>query len=1086
MEPGGVVQQFANQSRVRLRGDRAWRGFAPHAKGVAMKLSTRMALAMVALVLLTAAALGLLTYRNIVTLILPRALDRMETHARLTAKVLEASLRGARTDAIGFQASIGVHNLMTAHLGSTPDAMNAAEVESRTRLGLRFAAELASRPEYLRLRVIGVDDGGRELVRVDRSGPGGAIRVLPDAELKRQGDQDYFKNTVALPANEVFVSRVALNGESGVIETPPIPTFRTAAPIAGPDGKPLGIVVINIDLRPAIGTVRDSVSGDSQVYLVNDSGDYLVHPDRSREFGFERGKTDRIQDDFPDLAENLAKPDPQPQLMEDRAGKRFGIGWESLQLAGGPRVTVIEANPYDTLMRAQAVVSRSTLVGGIAAMFCAMLAAVILARSLTRPLVEITKAIDGFSRGESVTVPSSGSLEIDILAAAFTRMMDEARRKAAALNEEVEERRHIDEVLNNTIANMVDPVLVADSQGKIIIANLAARKLFGVGSGVGSRNIARSLDTFHPDGVAPFPIEQTALVRALSGEAVDDLELVVQPRGPSSKSHLVANGRPVRNETGEIQGAVVVYHDVTQNKKTQEALRESEQMARAIIETALDAFIQIDLIGAISEWSPHAEAMFGLSRGEVIGQNLASLIFAPDSREEYRKGYARFIDEASRGGPGHRFEIEAVRKDGVPIQIEVAMTALHRDSGIVTNAFMRDLTDKKASEEQLRQAQKMESIGQLTGGIAHDFNNMLTVITGTIDILADAVADQPQNAAIVKLISQAADRGAALTGHLLAFARKQPLQPHQADVNALLADLKKLLQPTLGEQIEIDTVLQDAIWPTFVDRGQLSSALVNLAVNARDAMPDGGRLTLETCNVVLDCNFANRVGGIEPGNYVMIAVSDTGSGIPEAIRDKVFDPFFTTKEIGKGTGLGLSMVYGFIKQSGGHVTVYSDVGRGTTIRIYLPRSEEEAEPEWISPTTDQSGGGNETILVVEDDAMLRSYVTTQLDSLGYATLTAANAAEALAISDGGAKFDLLFTDITMPGRMNGRQLGVEMAKRRPALKVLFTSGYSEYTAADPDILLLAKPYRKSELARMIRLALASDDMPQPEKRHASL
>jgi PAS domain S-box-containing protein len=1051
-----------------------------------MKLSTRMALAMVALVLLTATTLGLLTYRNLVALILPRALDRMETHARLTAMVLEASLREARVDAIGFQASIGVHNLMMAHLESAPGAMNPAEIEWRRRLGLRFTDELIGKPDYLKFRVIGADDGGRELVRVDRSGPGGTIRVVPDAELRRRGDQAYFKSTLALPANDVFVSNVELMRESGVIQTPQVPTFRTAAPITGPDGTPLGIVVINIDLRPAIGRVRDSVVGDAQVYVVNDAGDYLVHPDRNREFGFERGKPDRIQDDFPEFAEILLKPDAQPRVMEERAGRRFGVGWESVQLAGGPRVTVIKATPYATLMRAPTAVSNSTLVGGIAAMFGAMLAAVVLARSLTRPLVEITKAIDGFSRGETVTVPSSGSLEIDILAAAFTRMMEEARRKAAALNEEVEDRRHIDEVLNNTITNMVDPVLVADAQGKIIIANLAAQKLFGVGSGVGTRNIARSLDKFHPEGVTPFPIEQTALVRALSGEAVDDLELIVQPKGAANRSHLVANGRPVRNEVGEIQGAVVVYHDITQNKKTQEALRESEQMARAIIETALDAFIQIDLIGAITEWSPHAEAMFGSTRSEVIGKNLASLIFAPDSREEYRKGYARFIDEAARGGPGHRFEIEAIRKDGVPIQIEVAMTALHRDSGIVTNAFMRDLTDKKASEEQLRQAQKMESIGQLTGGIAHDFNNMLTVITGTIDILADAVADQPQNAAIVKLISQAADRGAALTGHLLAFARKQPLQPHQADANVLLADLKNLLQPTLGEQIEIETVLQDAVWPTFVDRGQLSSALVNLAVNARDAMPDGGKLTLETCNVVLDCNFANRVGGIEPGNYVMIAVSDTGGGIPEAIRDKVFDPFFTTKEVGKGTGLGLSMVYGFIKQSGGHVTVYSDVGRGTTIRIYLPRSEAGAEPEWISPTTDESGGGNETILIVEDDAMLRSYVTTQLDSLGYTTLTAANAAEALAISDGGAAFDLLFTDITMPGRMNGRQLGVEMAKRRSELKVLFTSGYSENAAADPDILLLAKPYRKSELARMIRLALASDDTSQPEKRRAAV
>jgi PAS domain S-box-containing protein len=1051
-----------------------------------MKLSTRMALAMVALVLLTAVTLGLLTYSNIVALILPRALDRLETHARLTAMVLEASLRGARADAIGFQAAIGVHNLMTAHLEGSPAAPNAAESEWRRRLGLRFAAELAGKPDYLEFRVIGVDDGGRELVRVDRSGPGGTIRMVPQAELQRQGDQDYFKKTLALPANEIFVSSIDLNRESGGIETPPIPTFRTAAPIAGPDGTTLGIVVINVDLRPAIARLRNGVVGNTRVYVVNETGDYLVHPDRTREFGFERGKPDRIQDDFPDFAEFLLKPDAQPQLVEDRSGQRFGIGWESVRLAGGPGVTVIEANPYATLTSAQTAVSYSILSGGLAAVFCAMLAAVLLARSLTRPLVEIAKAVDGFSRGETVTVPSSGSLEIDMLATAFTRVMDEARRKAAALNEEVEERRRIDEVLNNTITNIVDPVLVADTHGKIIISNPAARKLFGIVAGVLIRDVNRLFDRYYPDGVTPYPIKDSAIKRAIGGEAVDNFEIVAQPKGSLNRFHLVANGRPLRNEAGEIQGAVIVYHDITQKRKTEEALRDSERMARAIIETALDAFIQIDLIGAITEWSPHAEAMFGLSRGEVLGLNLASLIFAPKSREEYRMGYARFIDEASRGGPGHRFEIEAIRKDGTPIQIEVAMTALYRDSGIVTNAFMRDLTEKKASEEQLRQAQKMESIGQLTGGIAHDFNNMLTVITGTIDILADAVADQPQNAAIVKLISQAADRGAALTGHLLAFARKQPLQPHQTDPNAMLADLKNLLQPTLGEQIEIETMLQGGVWPTFVDRGQLSSALVNLAVNARDAMPDGGKLTLETCNVVLDYNFVNRVGGIEPGNYVMIAVSDTGSGIPEAILDKVFDPFFTTKDVGKGTGLGLSMVYGFIKQSGGHVTVYSDVGRGTTIRIYLPRSEAaaEPEPESISPTADESGGGKETILIVEDDAMLRSYVNTQLDSLGYKTLTAANAAEALAISDGGAAFDLLFTDITMPGRMNGRQLGVEMARRRSSLKVLFTSGYSENAADDPDILLLAKPYRKSELARMVRLALASNDTAPQQRRHA--
>ena len=1066
-----------------------------------MKLSTRLALAMVALVLLTTAVLGFLTYRNILTLILPRALDRMETHARLTAMVLEASLRGVRADAIGFLAASGIHNLMMSH---TLKARRPSNARSRNRAANRLDGrpfsrpELASKPDYLEFRVIGIGDGGRELVRVDRSGPGGNdLAWCRTPSCGARATRTISRRRSAFPpTNDVFVSKVDLNRKAGVIETPHVPTFQAAAPITAPDGRRLGMVVINIDLRSAIRRIRDSEVGDTQVYVVNDAGDYLVHPDQNREFGFELDKPDRIQDDFPDFAGILINSDTRPRVMEDRSGQRFGIGLESVRLAGGPRVTVIEATPYDTLMSAPAAVSNSTLVGGSAAVFCAMLVAVALARTLTRPLVQITKAVEGFSRGETIGLANSGSLEIDILAAAFTRMADEARRRAAALNEEVEERRRIDEVLNSTIANMVDPVVVVDAQGTIIVANPAARKLFGAAPGVSVARRLRPIVRCYsaPDGVTPSPTEQTALMRAIGGEAIDHLELVAQHRGIGrSNIHLVVNGRPVRNEAGEIQGAVAgLSSDITQNRRTQEqALRESEQMARAIIDTALDAYIQIDGAGAITEWSPHAEAMFGWERNDVLGKNLASLIFASDNREEYQRGYRRFIDDAARGGPGHRFEIEAVRNDGALIQIEVAMTSLHRDSGTVTNAFMRDLTEQKAAEEQLRQAQKMESIGQLTGGIAHDFNNMLTVITGTIDILADAVADQPQYAAIVKLISEAAERGAALTGHLLAFARKQPLQPRQTDVNAMLADLKKLLQPTLGEQIEIESVLQEAIWPTFVDRGQLGSAIVNLAVNARDAMPDGGKLTLETCNVVLDNNFVSRVGGMAPGNYVMIAVSDTGSGIPEAIRDKIFDPFFTTKETGKGTGLGLSMVYGFTRQSGGHVTIYSDIGRGTTIRIYLPRAEIEEEPERSSPAAAKFGdGGSETILIVEDDAMLRTYVTAQLESLGYRTLSAANAAEALAVGDSGAAFDLLFTDITMPGRMNGRQLATEMATRRAALKVLFTSGYSENTAAlgdgpDAEFMLLAKPYRKSELARMIRLALTSAEAVQPGRRQAS-
>jgi len=393
----------------------------------------------------------------------------------------------------------------------------------------------------------------------------------------------------------------------------------------------------------------------------------------------------------------------------------------------------------------------------------------------------------------------------------------------------------------------------------------------------------------------------------------------------------------------------------------------------------------------------------------------------------------------------------------------------------VFNGFVRDLTDKLAAEDRIRQAEKMEAMGQLTGGIAHDFNNILTVITGTIEILADAVKGEPQLAAITRMIDEAASRGADLTQHLLAFARKQPLEPKETDVNTLIIDTAKLLQRTLGEHVEIESVFDDETCPAIVDPNQLATAILNLALNARDAMPDGGKLIIETGLVILDDNYARMHSDVRPGRYAIIAVSDTGAGIPAAMLDKVFNPFFTSKGPGKGTGLGLSMVYGFIKQSAGHIMIYSEERHGTTIKMYLPPATgalPAAEPA-PAPALE---GGHETILVVEDDKLVRDYVLTQLHSLGYVTLDAANATEAMALAHTGPPFDLLFTDVIMPG-MNGRQLADEILKVRPGLRVLFTSGYTEnaiihHGRLDEGVLLLAKPYRKSDMAIMIRKALA--------------
>lgn len=533
--------------------------------------------------------------------------------------------------------------------------------------------------------------------------------------------------------------------------------------------------------------------------------------------------------------------------------------------------------------------------------------------------------------------------------------------------------------------------------------------------------------------------------------------------------------------------------ETAQDKRTAAQLAEqaqsSAQMTQAVIKTALDAFVQTGANGIILEWSIQAEALTGWARKEALGADVVNLLIAEPLRDGFRQRMMRLLPELSNAPIGIRFEATLLHREGDEILIEASSTMLQLGGRTIINTFVKDVTRKRAAEEQLVQAQKMEAVGQLTGGIAHEFNNMLTVITGTIEILAEAVKDNPPLATITKLISQAADRGAALTSSLLSFARKQALQPADIDVNDLLEELANLLLATFDKKIEIVRRLDGAIWLAFADRGQLSSALLNLAINARDAMPEGGRLTLTTRNVVFGVREAVAVGAGYAGDYVEIQIADTGTGIPQAILERIFDPFFSTKEVGKGTGLGLSMVFGFVKQSGGGIKVESAEGSGTTFTIYLPK----AETSVLRPTGYDERkivGGTETILCVEDDRDVRHYVTVQLESLGYKVIPATNAADALAIAAKGTPFDLLFTDIVMAGALNGRELADEMVAARPSLRVLFTSGYAHDAPHGPGHAtmgapLLTKPYRKAELARMLRRSLdtavdvAGDPIPTP-------
>ncbi len=395
-------------------------------------------------------------------------------------------------------------------------------------------------------------------------------------------------------------------------------------------------------------------------------------------------------------------------------------------------------------------------------------------------------------------------------------------------------------------------------------------------------------------------------------------------------------------------------------------------------------------------------------------------------------------------------------------------------------ALEQSQAQQRALAEQVQRTQRLESLGQLTGGVAHDFNNLLTIMLGNAEVLRDSVHTEAGARQHAEMILQAGQRGAELTRRLLAFARKQPLEPVIIDIDRLLNELDALLRRTLGEQIDIEVIRGDRVWLTRVDPAQLENAVLNLAINARDAMPEGGRLTVETANVWLDETYAELHPEVVAGPYVLLAVSDTGHGIATEALPHVFEPFFTTKEKGKGTGLGLAMVYGFVRQSGGHVSIYSEVGRGTAVKLFFPRfrGASAAETAQADQEPDARGHG-ETVLAVEDDPMVRRFTVQQLEALGYRVVAAADAHEALALLRTEAHVDLLFTDVVMPGGMNGRQLADAARQLRPQLPVLYTSGYTDNAMVhqgqlEPDVQLLSKPWRRAELARKIRLAL----MPQ--------
>lgn len=547
---------------------------------------------------------------------------------------------------------------------------------------------------------------------------------------------------------------------------------------------------------------------------------------------------------------------------------------------------------------------------------------------------------------------------------------------------------------------------------------------------------------------------------------------IQRPNG--SERQMASEGHCEFDADGAVAAVFGIFQDITERKTIEQALRESNQTLSALVSSSPFAIVSVDREGRISSWNRRAEEIFGYSAAEMSGS------FGLSGLEIDGVRFQALLEQGLSGQALPGILVRIRHKDGRELDVELSGSPLYGD-GIVRGVVlaMQDVTARRLLEQQLHQAQKMEAVGQLTGGVAHDFNNLLAVIVGNLDLVQERIEDDPDAAEMVDQALQATIRGAQLTKQLLAFSRKQALQPRVIDLNGIVRETASLLGRTLGATVHIQLDLMDGLWSATADPSQVETALTNLAINARAAMPNGGILTIETANATVD---TNGIPEVEPGDYAVLAVSDTGTGIPPGILPRIFEPFFTTKDVGKGTGLGLSTVYGFAKQSGGAVKVYSEPGHGTTFKLFLPRAshpadgkEEAVQPIW------KPSPGKETILVVEDDQALLHVVVGQISSLGYRVLEAASGDEALARLESEPGIDLLFTDVIMPGGMLGPELAERARSRLPGLRVLFTSGFSVASASTGFRIsnrdhLLSKPYRKQDLAQKLRNVL---DAPAP-------
>ena len=652
--------------------------------------------------------------------------------------------------------------------------------------------------------------------------------------------------------------------------------------------------------------------------------------------------------------------------------------------------------------------------------------------------------------------------------------MPDPEAKAPSVSPDASLALNIPELLIRSVVDYA--IYMLDPAGKIVSWNPGAERIKGYST---QEIVGQHFSHFYTeeDRVAGMP-ERALATAAETGRFAAEAWRI---RKDGSRFWALVVIDPIRRD-GELIGFAKVTRDLTEQREAQQAALESERRFRLLVQGVSDyAIYMLSLEGIVSNWNVGAERIKGYSADEIVGQHFSRFY----TQEDVEQGIPfKALEQARSQG---KFEAEGwrVRRDGSRFWASVVIDAINDENGtpIGFAKITRDLTERREaqlqleqSREQLFQSQKMEAVGQMTGGLAHDFNNLLTGITGSLELMRTRLAQGRINELerYITAALGAAFRAANLTHRLLAFARRQTLDPKPTDANRLVVSMSEFVQRTIGPAVTLEIAPAVGLWPTFCDTNQLENAILNLCINARDAMPDGGRLTIETTNAWIDETSA-RQRDLPAGQYVAICVTDTGIGMSPDVIARAFDPFFTTKPIGQGTGLGLSMIYGFARQSGGQARIYSEVGSGTTVRLYLPRYRGEAreEADDAAPAPAPRAGSGETVLVVDDEPSVRMLLTETLEELGYSVIEAADGPSGLKLLQSDIRLDLLITDVGLPGGMNGRQMADAARQSRPKLKVLFITGYAENAAIgnghlEAGMHVATKPFNLDKLAGRIK------------------